>query len=176
TDKGAALLGTGPEPPPVDDRILVVQPNFDVVAMEFVPEVLDELGQFAVPVSYDRVASFRIERRQVNLALTGGWNSEGLLSFLRAHARRPIPQNVEQSLRDWGSAIRRARFVRALVVQAEDPTVLEELAAARALGEHVHGLTQGAVLLLDEEADIAAIARALRAEGVVLEGKGEEGD
>ncbi|MBI3947311.1 MAG: helicase-associated domain-containing protein [Armatimonadetes bacterium] len=174
TEWGAALLGmVAPPPAPNGGRVLVVQPNFDVVAMEFAPGVLDVLGQFAAPVAYDQVATYRIDRRSTNLALADGWTGERVLEFLNAHARAPLPQNVEQSVRDWARAIRHARFVRALVVESEDPGVLEELAASRALQGHVRGLARGTVLILDPDADLRLVARELRPEGLVLESEEE---
>ena len=88
--------------------------------MEFIPALLDDLGQFASPVGYDRVATYRIEHRGVNLAIANGWTTDRILEVLQRHARVPIPQNVEQSLRDWGGSVQRACFARALVIEADD--------------------------------------------------------
>jgi hypothetical protein len=170
TDWGAALLGSAPHPARgAEEGVLIVQPNFEVVAMEFAPEILDDLGQFASPVGYDRVATYRIERRGVNVAIANGWTADRILALLKAHARVPLPQNVEQSLRDWGRSVRRARFVRALVIEADDPEVLEDLASAKLLQEHVRRIARGSVLLVQPDTDLKQIARDLRAEGFVLE-------
>ncbi|NLC59117.1 MAG: hypothetical protein GX774_19960 [Armatimonadetes bacterium] len=175
TDWGASLLGTAPAPPsPPDARMLVVQPNFDIVALEFVPRVLDQLGQFATPVSYDQVATYRLEKRSANLAVSNGWTAERMLALLRAHARTPLPQNVEQSIQDWAGAVRRARFARVLLVEADDPSVLEDLAAAKLLKGHVRGIERRPVLLMHPDTDLRRLARELRADGFVLEPEEEE--
>jgi hypothetical protein len=174
TDWGAALLGLSPRPAQESEGgALIIQPNFEVVVMEFIPALLDDLGQFASPVGYDRVATYRIEHRGVNLAIANGWTTDRILEVLQRHARVPIPQNVEQSLRDWGGSVQRACFARALVIEADDPEVLEDLAAAKPLQRHVRKVARGAILLIQPDANLRQIARELRAEGFLLEEREE---
>ena len=131
-------------------------------------------GQFATLVSYDQVATYRLEKRSANLAVSNGWTAERMLALLRAHARTPLPQNVEQSIQDWAGAVRRARFARVLRVEADDPSVLEDLAAAKLLKGHVRGIERRPVLLMHPDTDLRRLARELRADGFVLEPEEEE--
>ena len=170
TEWGAALLGPAPQTEaPANGKVLVVQPNFEVLAMEMAPAVLDTLGQFAAPAGYDRVAAYRVDHGTVNLAVANGWTGERILGFLEEHGRNPLPQNVAQSIRDWAGSVRRARYVRALVIESDDPAALEEMASSRLLRRHVRGISRGAVLLVDLETDLEQLSRDLRAEGFILE-------
>jgi len=59
------------------------------------------------------------------------------------------------------------------VIEADDPEVLEDLAAAKPLQRHVRKVARGAILLIQPDANLRQIARELRAEGFLLEEREE---
>ncbi len=129
--EGQAVPADAAEGVPTGAR-LVVQPNFQVVALGPVPELtLLDLEQFTDRVSTDRAVTYTLSRESVYRGQQAGWDSERVLAWLAEASDAPLPQNVDRSIHEWQSLHERI-VVRTDVrlLQARDAALLDRLATS----------------------------------------------
>lgn len=129
--QGAGLL-SGSALPAVADLPggrLVVQPNFDLVALAPVSEsLLVDLDSFAERVRLEHIAQYRLSKASITRAVQLGLTSETIERILEQAAGGPIPQNVQYSLLEWERQARRIEIWRdASLLEVDDPGLLDEL-------------------------------------------------
>ena len=130
TPFGAQVLGLRPpeETRPPTGR-LVIQPNFDILAMDGVGDrVLLQLDRFADRIRQERVLEYRLSRDSVYRAQKSGMQVREILKVLEAESDHPVPQNVRYALEEWD------RLYHQIVVrpsvslcQVADPAILDSL-------------------------------------------------
>lgn len=89
---------------------LIVGADFEVVApvVEAPPDLLARLETLLTPVKGrpgDPVRRYRIEQDGLLRAMAAGATADGVLDVLEAHARRPVPDNVARTVRDWARRV-----------------------------------------------------------------------
>ena len=82
--------------------IVTILPNFEIhVESPFYPiSLLEQLWQFAIPVTEDTVNILKLDKQRVKTALSID-DSINPISFLRQLSSRPLPQNVAIELEEW---------------------------------------------------------------------------
>jgi hypothetical protein len=92
--------------PELDPKFLTVQPNHEVLAYLDVADAAAvwPLAQMARRVSPagGLVQTFALTRESVYQALESGLKLEAIRQFLREHSKTGLPDNVAQSLAEWG--------------------------------------------------------------------------
>jgi hypothetical protein len=170
---GAALLaGAAPPPtPPVEP--LVVQPNFDVVAPAYAsPYARFQLGRIAERGTSDATEIYKLTKRSIQAALERGITFDDAVRFLQEHSAHELPQNVVASLREWAGQHGQVILRRGVLLEAEDPLVLEQIKRdKRVRMPVVEPLTKHAWLL--REGDTPEFAERLRKAGYGLTGDGD---
>lgn len=134
TNMGRWLLGTGPVPQiNVDQGRVIVQPNFDVLALDPITDaVLAALDQFCDRLSADRAIHYRLSQVSVYRGSTQGWDAARIIEFLQTASGAPLPQNVERELHEWAANMQRIVIrTNVSLLQAASPSLL---AAALQLG------------------------------------------
>lgn len=129
--RGAALFASS-APPKVADPAwgrLVVQPNFDLVALAPVAErLLIELDRFAERTRLEHIAQYRLTKASVTRAVQLGLSAESITQILEQAAEGALPQNVQYSLREWERQVRRIELWRAAtLLEVENSALLDEL-------------------------------------------------
>jgi hypothetical protein len=144
TDLGAWLLGLGaPVEIPEEGGRVVVQPNFQILAMEPISdEVLINLDRFAEPQGGDRVMTYELTRQSVYKGQRNGWSAPQIIGHLEKVSGAPLPANVRRSLEEWHALHERIVFRRGVTLaQAADSATLDRLLEnpeiAVALGDRV---------------------------------------
>ncbi|MDQ0188554.1 helicase-associated domain-containing protein [Alicyclobacillus cycloheptanicus] len=82
-------------------RILIVQPNFEIVATADQPFVTSELALFTELRQTGAVRVYRITEERVQKGLMAGRSVMAWLDFVQNHAQTPVPGNVERTLQEW---------------------------------------------------------------------------
>lgn len=130
TKIGAWVLGLGEavEIPEEGGRI-VVQPNFQILAMEPISDqVLITLDHFAEPEGGDRVMTYKLTRQSVYRGQKEGWDVPRIIAYLEQASGMPLPDNVRRSLEEWQALHERIVFRRGVtLVQAADAETLGQL-------------------------------------------------
>jgi len=132
TPVGAAAYGKlVPENEAADQRVLIVNPDFECIVFRHGPawRVAARLSAFARRSKTDQTYHFKITREDVQTAALCGVQAEDIVAFLRGHSRTPVPQNVEYSIRDWASGVKLARAAEAFVLDVSDEGALDAILA-----------------------------------------------
>jgi hypothetical protein len=159
----SAIRLTKSEPSPTCS--LIVQPNLEVVLMEFDPRVAIRLGEFARPLRFDRVAHYLLIPETVRAAVSRGLSVQDILTTLRDFSSQPIPQNVEYQIKDWAGTIRNIAFERGTIVETDSPEDLDALLDSKPIRGKLRRRLSPTVALLNVGADIEGLQRSLDALG-----------
>lgn len=113
---------------------VVVQPNFQIVAMEPIADgILMALDAFAQFEGGEHALLYRLSRESMYRGQRSGWDAERVISFLQEMARVPLPQNVQRSLQEWQTQHERITIRRNVpLLQADSPATLDALLANQA--------------------------------------------
>ncbi len=106
TDVGENVLKEGKDTPKAaESETFIVQPNFDVTAFttEMEYQKLYRLMLITEPVKTDVVSTYKITEKSIFEAIEIGLREKDLIGFLSSESSKPIPANVERSIRDWTS-------------------------------------------------------------------------
>jgi hypothetical protein len=123
TETGAWLTGIAEQPSFVESGgRVVVQPNFNVLAMEPISDaLLVDLDFFADSLGGDRAITYELTRESLYRGQRSGWSAERVIAYLEKHQGAPVPANVSRTMLEWEQAHRRITFHRRkLVVQFAD--------------------------------------------------------
>ncbi len=128
-------LVTSEEPPEVEAipwGRLIVQPNFEMVALAPVSEaLLIQLDRFAERVGLEHIAQYRITKASITRAIQTGLHAETIMQVLTEAADGgEIPQNVHYSLIEWERQARRIEMWQsATLLEVDDAALLDALFA-----------------------------------------------
>lgn len=129
--QGAGLLASSQVPESAEEvwGRLVVQPNFDLVALAPVAEaLLLSLDRFAERARLEHIAQYHLSKASVTHAVQLGLTAEGIQQILEQAAGGAIPQNVRYSLQEWERQARRVELWRATtLLEVDQPALLDEL-------------------------------------------------
>jgi hypothetical protein len=131
---GAAVMLGAQAPRRVESELwgrLVVQPNFDLVALAPVSEtLLLGLDRFSDRVSLEHIAQYRLSKASVTRAIQQGWRAETILRVLENASNGDIPQNVRYSLNEWERQARRVElWPNMTLLEVDDESQLDTLFA-----------------------------------------------
>ena len=118
-------------------RPLLVQPNFEVLVLHPDGRVLWTLLRLADLVRHDRVSAYVINKESIQRAVESGLSPEAITRFLHDNTGKDLPQNVAQSVSDWARLIKYASVCRTTLIEVEDPSVLDEMAASRKTKKYI---------------------------------------
>jgi len=110
---------------------LIVQPNFELVALAPVSEaLLVKLDRFADRIRLEHIAQYRLTKSSVTRALPYGLHAQEILKVLEHAAGSEIPQNVHYSLVEWERQARRIElWSNATLLEVDDEALLDTLFA-----------------------------------------------
>ncbi|NUQ65418.1 MAG: helicase-associated domain-containing protein [Pirellulales bacterium] len=151
---------------PAGQKLVVVQPNFDVVFLGPSPLAEAAIGRFAERRSRGHGALFAITKKSILAAAGSGLTAEQALETLRSASDKPIPANVEREITGWFDQCRRITIRTATLITCPDAETAARVVAAG--GNQAVALTDTVVELADAQAK-TALSRKLREVGVFLD-------
>jgi len=159
TGVGARVLqeDTVPEKP-VGNETFFVQPNFEISAFtgEMEYHKLYRLMLITEPVHTDVVSTFKITDNSIFEAIESGLREEDLIGFLEKESSKPVPANVERSIRDWTSQTTFTTISNVTLFETENEKDLEELRFIPQFEKHVlRQVGPTAVILTGDMEDLA---------------------
>ena len=161
TPAGAWLLADGAQPEFTErGGRLIVQPNFTLLALEPISDVvLSDIDHFAELQSDDRAVTYRLTREALYRGQQSGWSATRVIAFLESHQGGTLPANVRRSLEEWEAAHRRITIHRAAcVVQFADAATEQALIGTLAPFEP-QALGARFYLLTGDDRDISRVLR-----------------
>jgi hypothetical protein len=128
TEMGRWLLHGAPPPQVnIDTGRVIVQPTFDVLALDPVSDVvLAALDQFCERLSAERAVHYRLTRQSIYRGSKQGWPVPRIIQFLGKACGVSLPQNVVRDLSEWETALERIVVRQQVVVlEARAPDVFD---------------------------------------------------
>lgn len=119
------LLGRQPAPQP--QRLLMVNPDFEVILF---PEeghlhLLHRLCAFCDREKSEVTIHLRISQASVERAVLRGLSAESIVATLAGHCRVPLSQNIDYSIRQWAASIHPAEVRTLHVLELPSPETLD---------------------------------------------------
>ncbi|HLX39368.1 MAG TPA: helicase-associated domain-containing protein [Ktedonobacteraceae bacterium] len=110
---------------------LIVQPNFELVALAPISEaLLIRLDRFAERISLEHVAQYRLTKASVTRAIQRGLYASAIQQALEEASGGEIPQNVRYSLVEWERQARRVELWQGMsLLEVDDARFLDGLFA-----------------------------------------------
>ena len=140
TEVGARVLQEGSVPSKLEDReTFFVQPNFEISAFtsEMEYQKLYRLMLITKPVRTDVVSTFKITEESIFEAIESGLREEDLIGFLEKESSKPVPANVERSIKDWTSQTTFTTISDITLFETENERDLEMLRYIPQFEKHV---------------------------------------
>ena len=179
TSFGAAALQAIPAPSatPAQDAgqpALILQPNFEVLVMEFDTKLVYQLLSIAELVRIGIVSTFRLTESALLAGLTSGVRLDDILTFLAAHTpQKELPQNVVYTIKDWAKSYREFRLAEVLLLETPENETQEGL--RRLLGNlpiELRHVGPGSFLVLPTaQVSFGELRKRLRQAGIVVRGE-----
>ncbi|MCB0038166.1 MAG: helicase-associated domain-containing protein [Caldilineaceae bacterium] len=147
--------------PAVDQGRVVIQPNFQVLALGPVSTaILARLELCAARTKADaHVFEYTLTRESLYQAGQTGFEADAVLRFLEEISGAPLPQNVARSLQEWGAHHDRIVFRTGVsLLQSVDAETLSALLADVAAGEYLARAVAPTVALVAHGADEALLS------------------
>ncbi|MCW3097676.1 MAG: DNA-binding protein [Chthonomonadaceae bacterium] len=170
TPLGATLLeapNSAPLPEEPREDKFIVQANAEIFVPPYLaPAIYYNLLTLAdVPTKGGTGNTVLLTRESIRRLLDRGATARNILSFLQAHARTGIPQNVEYLINEVGGKHGHIRVGKAhTYLQVDSPMLLQELQARRELKAHfVRTLSDTVAILKTEDPEV--LLRDLRKAG-----------
>jgi hypothetical protein len=110
---------------------LIIQPNFELVALAPISEaLLIKLDRFADRIRLEHIAQYRLSKASVTHAISSGLHTQEILEVLEQAAGSEVPQNVRYSLIEWERQARRIEFwPSTTLLEVDDEALLDVLFA-----------------------------------------------
>lgn len=125
---GAALLHDEPWTDTTPKEALIVQGNFEVlVPMYATLFVRFQIRRIAEHIQQHETSTYKLTRKSVQQAVEQGISVENMLRFLSEQSSRNLPQHVVVTLQEWGQQTTRLSLQRAVLLEADDPLLLEQI-------------------------------------------------
>jgi len=131
---GAQILGiVPPQPEPKPKQRIIVQPNFQIFALEPISDyTLSILDEFAERVKSEHAFEYHLTRESVYQAQQRGMTASEIIAFLDRESATPLPQNIELTLQEWGRYHERIVFFQNVALcQVAEPALLDRLVGDR---------------------------------------------
>ncbi|UCH05299.1 MAG: helicase-associated domain-containing protein, partial [Candidatus Thorarchaeota archaeon] len=129
TQIGERVLIESPEEKSGASETFFVLPNFELTA--FTSEMdyykLYRLMLFSEPIKTDVVSTFKITDKSIFQATEVGLRESDILEFLKEESSKPVPRNVERSIKDWTSQTTFATVSEIHLFETETERELEDL-------------------------------------------------
>lgn len=169
TPLAAYLFGTTEEWPGssagAEEKLVIVQPNFDIVFPSAAPGIESQLVAFADRRGDQERTILRITRSSVSRAANAGLDADAMITALTEASLNPIPRNVEREIRGWAAATLALAVEEVTIVRCGDADAALRLVAEAGGGARLIGTT---VVELPSGKKLTELVRKLRAQGVFL--------
>ena len=175
---GAVVLGSAPAEPEASvldggRARLVLQPNYEMLLMEFDPKLVYQLLAMAEVVRIGTVSTFRLTKAALLKGLAAGVRLDDILMLLTTHsAQQVLPQNVVYTIKDWAKAYREIHLREVFLLEASESETVEGLRHVLGnLAVEVRYIGPGNFLVLTKAAIFGDLRKCLRQAGIVVRGE-----
>jgi hypothetical protein len=159
------LRQVGPKPRLGLEGGLTVQPDFEIfLSQKTGLNVRWQVERIADLLSRDVVYRYRINRDAVYRGLKWGATLQEILIFLKAHAERPLPENVVHDLQTWADQYGNISFADVLLMRCQSEQTARELKVSPEISPLIRGEITPVDLVISRK-DYSQMLRVLERNG-----------
>lgn len=171
TPIGAQILGiSSPQPEQAPERRIIVQPNFQIFALDPISDyTLSLLDEFAERVKSERVFEYQLSRESVYEAQQKGVTAAQIAAFLDRESNTPVPQNVKMTLHEWGRYHERIVFYQGIALcQVAEPDILDRILNDPRVSAHLAArISPTTAMARGSGAGLQGLRKALHGKGIL---------
>ena len=171
--ENTAQAETIPTALPERSRVLVLQPNFEILLLHFDPPTLYSLLPFAQVQQVEMVSRLALNRNSVLRGMEAGLDIDAMIAILEQHSQKDIPQNVAYTLRDWVKLYKDARISQVFMLEVSGEIVADELIASSKFKAYRLRKLAPRVLVAPGDINIQDLRRVIEKEGIIARLSGE---
>ena len=171
---GEAGSSRGVESGSLDPKpVLIVQPNYELLLMQFEPRVVYQVLKFAKLERMGRISTFRLTQQALLRGLAQGLRIEHIHAFLSEHMRdKDLPQNIVYTVRDWAKAYREVQLTEVILVEtSHDVSEDEFFQMIKDLRSEARKIAPTVFVVVSSGASFGDLRRRLAQKGNVVRGK-----
>lgn len=175
TALGRQILNGEESPHTYPPPHLFVQPNYEVlIPREFDLKLRFQLERFAIPVTIDRMITYRITDESIYWSLENGATKQEILSFLEEHSVAPVAQNLRYFISDVANRWGEIYFADLFLLLTRSSELATELKSSQRFSGLIRGEI-GPTALIVERSDHRRLMEELRSAGYMPRATGEDG-
>lgn len=150
-----------------ESRNLTVQPNLEVITPpDFNLQCFFEVLGFANIKKVDVMTTLTISHESVRQGMQHGLNGDGIVEYLEAHSRQPIPETVVQLIRECSSRHGEVNIgLAGGYIAGGDRIHIAELRANPRIARHIKDVMGDKVILLNRGTDLRKIGQEIQKMG-----------
>lgn len=175
TELGSSVLDESQKTPkktPQDpQKLLIVQPNYEILLMEPDLPTLYSILPFTQVKQINLVSTLTLSQAALVRGIQSGIRTEEVISTLKELSLKELPQNIVYTLQDWGKQYKQASISQAILIELPAEDVTQRLLNQATLAKM--GIRQIAPCLLaipqkfNGSVNLPSIRTALEKEGVM---------
>jgi Helicase conserved C-terminal domain len=179
TELGASVLKEEPKSkstssaPVTPQKMLIVQPNYEILLMQPDLPTLYKLLPFTQVKQINLVSTLALTQASLIRGIKNGLRAEEVISLLTELSKKELPQNIVYTLQDWGKQYKQATITQAVILELPTEEVAQQMLQQATLAKM--GIRQLAPCLLaipqsfNSTINLASIRTALEKEGVMAQ-------
>jgi len=149
-------------------RVLILQPNFEMLLLQPDMPTLYSVLPFAQVNQVDMVSRLTLTRPSVLHGLEKGLDVEQILQVLEGSSQKEVPQNVAYTLHDWVKLYKDVRISQVLLLEVSSEAAADEMCTSpklQAFGLRKLGPRQ---VIASNEINLQDLRRILEKEGILV--------
>jgi hypothetical protein len=120
---------------PAEDHPLIVQPNFEVLALAPDMLALYSLLPFVEIQQIERVSRMRLTQTALDNGMRLGHKSDHIIALLERLSKKDLPQNVQYSLHEWAKKHLSAQLSQVVLVEVPTEYAAHALSRLEGFGD-----------------------------------------
>lgn len=169
---GMELLQRDPQQKRTTARMLVVQPNFELLIMQPDFPTLYSVLPFAQVNQVGLVSRLTLTKASLQRGLQNGLSNEQMLQVLKEHSQKELPQNVLYTIQDWTKGFKSATAMQVLLLDVSGEDVIKMMQNAKVLADFGLRTLGPTTIAITEPINVRELKRQLEKLGIFTSIKG----
>jgi hypothetical protein len=178
TELGASVLssieGKATSQPAVNGkRVMVLQPNFELLVLEPDMPTLYSLLPFTQVNQVDMVSRLTLTRASALRGVEAGKDIEQMLQILAERSQKEVPQNVAYTMRDWVKSYKDVKVSQVLLLEVSSEAVADQACSSTKLQPFNLRRLGPRTLIVSNDINLQELRRIFEKEGILVRFSGE---
>lgn len=148
------------------ESTLIVQPNYEIIQLDFDLPALYAILPFTQIISINRASRLQLTLNSIHRGMRAGYDIERIIRILQTGSQQELPQNVIYTLQEWGKLYKQAVITPVILLQLPSAEIAERLSQHPFLRKMEPRLIAPNLLIVRSEANLQSLGGLLDREGI----------